>query len=257
MKRVGILLGVIGFAVCVPCAEAEQENLIRIQCQIFKITGNVPSQTSVDEHIWTTEETPEKLKDKVKVFSRGWFQLGKEKLEFKKGNCFWKNNVLPMSRERKVKLPEEQIGLIYSPEIVMAEHSKRKVKIESEQPIQYFEKRKDGLFELKEIKLRTGLDIEIEPVEEEDKGYIRLTDMVMTMRSVEKRERIEGVNLPVGRPVLGEQKYVFYFRVRPGKDYGILIRPGRGQGRLLIRLRASSVHSGTYSPKRSEGKQTK
>ena len=129
----------------------------------------------------------------------------------------------------------------------MDEHSSRKVQIKSQQPIQYFARRKDGLFELKQLELPTGLDIEIEAVEEEDKGYIRLTDMVMTMRSVEKREKIEGVNLSVGRPILGEQRYVFYFRVRPGKDYGILIRPKQGQGGLLIRLRASSTHSGTVA----------
>jgi hypothetical protein len=108
------------------------------------------------------------------------------------------------------------------------------------------------------MELATGLDIEItEPAEEEDKGYIRLTDMIMTMRSVEKRERIEGVNLSVGRPVLGEQKYEFYFRVRPGKDYGILIRPERGQGGLLIRLRASSTRSDTYSENDQKNKRKK
>lgn len=249
MKRLGILLGVISFAVCAPCAEARPKNQIQIQCQIFKFTGNVPSKTFVDETIWTTEETPEKLKDKVMVFSQGWFQLGKDKLEFKDGNCFWKHKVLPIDPNQKVKLPEDQIRLIYSPDIVMPEHSKRTVKIESEQPIQYFVKRKDGLFELKEIKLPTGLDIEIEAKEEEDKGYILLTDMVMTMRSVEKRKKIEGVNLSVGQPILGKQEYRFFFRVRPGKDYGILIRPEHGQGGLLIRLRVSSTRSGTFRRK--------
>lgn len=247
MRRLGILLGIVVFLFCAAYAEGKEKNLIQIQCQIFKLTGSPPGKTSIDESIWTTEETPDALKGRVTVFSRGWFKLGKDKLEFKDGRCLWKKKALPIDDKQALKLPEDRIKLVYSPVIVMEEHSTRIVKIGSEQPIQFFEKRKDGLFELKEIKLPTGLDIEIEAKEEEDRGYILLTDMVMTMRSVERREKIEGVNLSVGRPVLGEQKYVFFFRVRPGKDYGILIRPERGQGALLIRLRTSSTRSGTFS----------
>lgn len=228
-------------------AYARDKNQIRIQAQFFRLMGNVPSKTFIDEDIWTTEETPEKLKDKVFVFRRGWFQLGKDKLEFKKGNCFWKNKKLSMDPNQVVELPEDQIRQIFSPDFVMEEHSKRAITIESKQPIQYFEKREDGLFELKNVKLPTGLTLEIEAKEEEDKGYIVLADMIMTIRSVERRKKIEGVNLSVGYPILGEQKYVFFFRVRPGKDYGILIRPERGEGALLIRLRASSTASGTFS----------
>lgn len=247
MRRLGILLGTIVFVFCAADAEGKEKNRIRIQCQIFKFTGLLPGKTFEDESIWTTEETPDALKDRVTVFSQGWFELGKDKLEFKDGKCLWKGKAFAIEGEQKVKLPEDFIKLVYSPVVTMDEHSPGGFEIKSTQPIQYFEKREDGLFELKEMELATGLDIEItEPAEEEDKGYIRLTDMIMRMRSVEKRERIEGVNLSVGRPVLSEQKYEFYFRVRPGKDYGILIRPERGQGGLLIRLRASSTRSGTF-----------
>lgn len=252
MKRLTISMCVILAVAC--AAYAREKNQIQIQAQFFRLMGNVPSKTFIDEDIWTTEETPEKFKDKVFVFRRGWFQLGKDKLEFKKGNCFWKNKKLPMDPNQVVKLPEEQIRLIYSPDFVMDEHSKRGLTIESKQPIQYFEKREDGLFELKQVKLPTGLTLEIEAKEEEDKGYIVLADMIMTIRSVERRKKIEGVNLSVGYPILGEQKYVFFFRVRPGKDYGILIRPERGQGALLIRLRASSTRSGTITKTRRSDK---
>ena len=245
MKRLTISMCVI--LSLAYAAYAGDKNQIQIQAQFFRLMGNVPSKTFIDEDIWTTEETPEKFKDKVFVFRRGWFQLGKDKLEFKKGNCFWKNKKLSMDPNQVVELPEDQIRQIFSPDFVMEEHSKRAITIESKQPIQYFERREDGLFELKNVKLPTGLTLEIEAKEEEDKGYIVLADMIMTIRSVERRKKIEGVNLSVGYPILGEQKYVFFFRVRPGKDYGILIRPERGEGALLIRLRASSTASGTFS----------
>jgi len=251
MKRLQFLMCIIAFAAAT--THAKDKNQIEVQCQIFKLTGNSASKTFIDESIWTTEETPQKLKNRVIVFSQGWFEFDKNKLEFKNGRCFWKNAELPITGEKKLDLPEELIRLVYSPVILMDEHATRTVKIESMQPIQYFVKRSDGLFELKEVKLPTGLDVEIQAEEEEKHGYILLTDMVMTLRLIEAREKIEGVNLSIGRPILGEQKYRFFFRVRPGKDYGILIKPERGQGSLLIRLRASSTHSGTI-PEQQQGK---
>jgi len=249
MRRLGILLSLILLAAWPDLVQAKSRNKIKIQCQIFKFTGTFLGKTFVDEPIWTTDEPPEALMDKVNVFNRGWFEIGRDRLEFKNGRCFWKGKEFPIDGSQKDRLPEEKIELIYSPVIVMYEHDSSRVKIESKQPIQYFEKRSDGLFELKEVKLPTGLDIDIEAREDEKKGYILLTDLVMRLRSIEGREKIEGVNLAVGRPILGRQKYVFYFRIRPGKDYGILIKPERGQGALLVRLRATSTHSGTFIEK--------
>jgi hypothetical protein len=260
MRRSAIFLGIIVFLSYAVYAEGKEKNQLRIQCQIFKLTANVRPDITADEDIWTTEETPEKLKHKVTVFRRASFELGKEeKLEFRDGKCLWKGEAFPIDGGQKVKLPEESIRLVYSPIVVeMEEHFPGGFVIESKQPIQYFEKRQDGLFELKEIVLPTELVIDInKPKEEEDKGYIVLEDMTMTMRSVARRKKIPGVNLSVGRPILGEQKYIFYFRVRPGKDYGILIRPELGQGALLIRLRASSTRSGTFTKAKSANEQTR
>ena len=248
MKR--LMMSVLIVAATASFCTAKDKNEIRVQLQMFKFRHNLPGKTYVDEPIWTTDNTPDKWENKVRVFNRGYFEVGKDKLEFKDGRCFWNKKEVPISGTTKVKMPENRIRQIYSPEIVMAEHGKGAFRIRPTQPIQYFEKRADGLFELKEVKLETGLDIEITGVnEEEDKGYIKLEDILITIRSVNKRKKIAGVNLPVGRPVLGKEKYDFYFRVRPGKDYGILVRAEQGRGGLLIRMRASSTHSGTFEGK--------
>lgn len=258
MKRILLLAAVFGLFSTAGMSVADENNQIRVQCQIFRLTDNPTGRMSIDESIWTTEKTPSRFKNKVSVFSRGSFEFGEDKFEFRNGGCFWNEQEIPITDVNNVKLPSDQIRLLFSPVIEMAEHSPGEFNIRSEQPVQYFEKRKDGLFELKEVKLPMGLDIEItEPEEEEEKGYILLTDIVMTLRTVQTRKKIEGVNLSVGEPVLGEQKYVFFFRVRPGKDYGILIRPERGMGALLIRLRATSMASGTYEKKQAEDKYKK
>ena len=255
MGRLTVLFTTGFLVLCGADAWAGEHNRIQIQCQIFKFTGSLPGKTFVDEPIWTTDEAPEKLKNKVMVFNRGWFELGRDKLEFKNGHCFWNESEIPISNPGKIPLPAELIRMVYRPVVIdIPEHSRGSVSIESTQPIQYFERRDDGLFALKEVELPTGLEIEItEAVEEEKKGYIALTDIIMTMRSVGNRKRIKGVNLSVGYPILGEEKYRFYFRVRPGKDYGILIRPEQGQGGLLLRLRASSTRSGTLERKQTSG----
>ena len=247
MKRIGILLYIGVFLAFAPSAGAEDKNQIRVQCQFFKFYGNLTGTTSAKEKIWTTDEPPKKLKNRVTVFSEAELDVGANKLEFKEGRCFWNKTEVPIADPRKLNLPEDRIRWIDSPEIVLYEHSSGSFNLASKQPIQYFERREDGLFELKEIQLPTGLDIEITDADESEKhGYIDLTDIIITMRSVERREEIKGVNLSVGRPVLGEEKYVFWFRLRPGKDYGILIRPEHGLGGLLIRLRVSSTRSGTF-----------
>ncbi|MHC4192871.1 MAG: hypothetical protein ACYSP9_01685 [Planctomycetota bacterium] len=247
MKRLGILLCTGVLLACAPYAGAEDKNQIRVQCQFFKFYGNLPGTTSAKEQIWRTDEPPEKLKNRVAVFSEAELDLGAHKLQFKEGRCFWNKTEVPITNPKKLNLPEDRIRWIDSPKIVLYEHSLGSFNLTSTQPIQYLEKREDGLFELKEVGLRTGLDIEITDADESEKhGYIDLTDIVMTMRSVERRRKIEGVNLSVGYPVLEKQKYVFFLRLRPGKDYGIIIRPEYGQGGLLIRLRASSTSSGTF-----------
>jgi len=228
---------------------AGKDNQIQVLCQIFRLSSNVRSKISVEEGIWTTKDVPKKLRGVVEVFEKGSFELGEDKLEFRKGKCYWNGKKLPMAGPNTVNLSNKMINMIYSPEILLFEHSSGKVMIESKQPIQYFEKRSDGLFELKEMELETGVDLEItKAVEDEDDDEIELTDLIMTIRSVESRELIAGVNLPVGQPILGEQKYVFFFKVDAGEDYGILIRPQQGRGSLLLRLRANSTSSGTYTP---------
>ena len=253
MRKNHILLGLAIIAICPASVSARPKNMIRIQSQIFRFTGNLGGKMSIDEQIWTTDEPPDELKDIVTVFSNANFRFGKDKLKFRDGRCLWNDKEFPISGSSDVKLPADRIKLYYSPEIITEEHGKGKWKIESNQPIQYFQKRPDGLFELKEMKLPTALVMKItEAIENERDGYIELTDILMTLRSVEKRQKIPGVNLSVGKPIIGKQQYKFYFQVRPGKDYGIIVRPQRGQGGLLIRLRASSTRSGTYNEKKKD-----
>ena len=251
MRRIGIFL-LLAIFLLAPAEVFADKNQIQVLCQIFRIKGDVQSKMSEDKDLWI-DDLPKELKGMVKIFSKGSFDFGKDELEFKKGNCYWNDKKMPIAASMKPKRLNSKITMMFSPEILLFEHSSENFKVEATQPIQYFSKRPDGLFELKEMELSTGLDIKItKAVEDEKKDDIRLSDFKMTIRSVEKRETIEGVNLSVGKPVLGEQKYVFSLRLDPGEDYGILIKPKSGLGALLLRLRANSTNSGTYEPKKKD-----
>jgi len=202
MRRVVIVFGIVVVLFCAAAGEGREKNRIRVQAQIFKYEGVLGGEAPEDESIWTTDDTPDRYKDKVTVFSRASFELGKDRLAFKDGKCFWNEKEIPIDEPEKLKLDDKAIKLVYAPTLEMDEHGEREVKIRSEQPIQYFERREDGLFELKEVVLPTGLDVNIGAKEEEDKGYIVLEDIEMTLRTVARREKVAGVNLAVGKPIL-------------------------------------------------------
>ena len=257
MRRISIFI-LLGIFLLVPTkvfAPEDQENQIQVLCQIFRIRGAVQSDISEDTDLWT-DDLPGELKGMVKIFSKGSFNFGNDKLEFKKEKeCRWNDEKMPMEASMKPHRFNSKLSRIFSPEILLYEHSSGNFNVEATQPIQYFSKRPDGLFELKEMELRTGLGIEIgKGTEDEKEDDIRLSGFKMTIRSVEKREPIEGVNLSVGKPVLSEQKYGFSLRLDPGEDYGILIKPKNGLGALLLRLRANSTASNTYDGKKDEKK---
>ncbi len=254
MRRISIFI-LFGIVMLVPTelfAPDDQENQIQVLCQIFRIKGIVQSDIKEDKDLWI-DDLPKELKGMVKIFSKGSFDFGKDELEFKKGNCYWKDEKMPIAASMKPKRLNSKISMMFSLEILLFEHSSGNFEVEATQPIQYFSKRPDGLFELKEMELSTGLDIEItEATEDEKKDDILLSGFKMTIRSVEKREPIEGVRLSVGKPILGEQEYEFSPRLDPGEDYGILIKPKNGRGALLLRVRANSTNSGTYKPKKKD-----
>ena len=72
--------------------------------------------------------------------------------------------------------------------------------VSSTQDIEYFDRREDGLFELKKFRGETGLTIEFCPLRESS-GKIRISPLAFSLQIVEKRAEIPGVSLPVGHEI--------------------------------------------------------
>jgi len=217
-------------------ARAEEQK-VRYRLQVFHLRANFYNKTSLSENIWaSSKETWEKTKKNVTLFDSGQFRRRRDRLEINNKGCFWNKTKLTFDEGYKQKLPSDKIKLIYSPNILKRNKESARMKIEARQPFQYFEKKENNLFELKEMHLPVGMDIHIRS-EAKDKNTFLISDFKVILQSVNQREKIRDVNLPVGKPILQKQEFNMKLRVKKNKNYGILIRPDNGDGALLIRLK--------------------
>ena len=75
------------------------------------------------------------------------------------------------------------------------------IAIVSKKPVEYFQKRPDGLFEHKVLDHGAGMTISGTPDGQEPED-IMLRNLTIDVRTVSKRQPIEGVGLDVGLPVI-------------------------------------------------------
>jgi len=240
IRRLTLL--VISLSLClVPLVGAAETEPVYIRCQIFRVMGNMSAETSLESGVWAREEPPGvEFKQALTLFTEGRFQLGDDLLESNDKGWFWNGTPLSFDAAEGVSLPAEQIRLISAPTFLTQVGQPVSLSVSSTQKIEYFEKRDDGLFELKRLQEPTALNIELQLEEEgSDRGKrVHLANVTFSLRSVEKREPIPGLTLPVGRPILQTREYSAAIRVISGRDYGFVLNPGAGQGVLIVRLRA-------------------
>jgi hypothetical protein len=263
------------------------EEAISIQFQIFRVMGTLSSDTSLDAEFWAGSEPPgAELTKALTLFTHGRFRLGEDVLEIKESGWFWNGDALEfdsslnnisseshlilqgnpsvsvkddgtfisadkmkyVASERETESP---VRLIAAPKILVRSGEAAELQIISQQKIEYFEQREDGLFELRKLQEPTGLKIEIR-AESEGQKKIRINPLTFSLRSVEEREPIPAVTLPVGRPILQAREYKVDIRVTSGKDYGFILHPGHGQGVLIIRLRLDLTTESLNIPQTTE-----
>jgi hypothetical protein len=235
MKTRKNFLVILLLLICMPAVSSAKEHQVRYRMQVFRMSGNFSSNLSLEDSIWKgSKEEWDGIKDSVELFDKGTFQLGKDKLEINDRGCFWNRKQLSFGGDEKEKLPSGKIKMIYSPNIVWQSEQPLRMKISSEQPFQYMHRREDGLFELREMPLPVGLDIDITAVNESG-DYFSVPRLKLILRTVTERERLPGVDLPIGRPLLHTSEYSLSMYLKEDKSYGILLRlPGSGV--IIIRM---------------------
>lgn len=235
MSRLGLLAVSVVVLVGAPSARGDLTEEVQIRFQVFALAGRVSGDTDLEEDIWARDrEDWRRIEGVVTLFDRGYFRLGDTKLELKDDEgLFWGGEKLSFLEGQKVDLPTDRIRRINAPGVLLEKEKSYTIKIHSQQVFQYFEKRADGLFELRQIDdLPTGLDIRVKPRDKD--GRILFEDMRITVRAAGRRAKVDGVELPVGRPIVEEHGYDLGLRVRPNNSYGILIELEEGQGAVVI-----------------------
>ena len=100
--------------------------------------------------------------------------------------------------------------------------------------------RKDGLFELEEIKLPTGLDIEIKTRKAGEDLY-EVSYLKLDLRSVNRSESTKRTSLPIGKPILSESEYVLKLQIQEFRSYGIVFQPKGSDPLIIIRFEVDDV----------------
>jgi Protein of unknown function (DUF1549) len=127
------------------------------------------------------------------------------------------------------------VNVLASPTLGVTKGRKAVFELKSPRKVEYFERRNDGLFTLKHEKLETGVAIAT-TVQEVKNGNVRLNPLSVAVTAVKGREEIEGVSLPVGKPVLTTTSISTSILSKLGKSSVITIDSPRG-GRILISVR--------------------
>lgn len=234
-------------AVCVVlaltlAAPAEEQARFKLRCQVFRIASQSPQDVQLSEQIWSGKaDVWEKIKTSITLFTKATFKFGSDVLGINDRTVTWNKEKLNFDGKDKARcVTDGLIKLIYSTEVELQKGKTGSVFIAAKQPFEYFERREDGLFELKEIELPAGLDLEVKPREQDDKTIL-LSNVTVRLRAVTERETIAGVKLPVGRPVLQTEEFKLSLKVREKGCYWIQVKPQNGDGSMLISLEVQYI----------------
>lgn len=219
---------------------AVAKNHVLIEFEVYRVEGDIsfqatqlqiqplPPDTIAEDNARSTEGS-------VLLFRAAKLRLGGVSLVADATGWRWSGKDLPPQ--------DSEIERIASPKIMVLAGETFQVQIGSRQPIEYFERRPDGLFEFKKSDAETGLSLSCK-VEEAKKGCVLLRDLTIKLASVENRQPVEGVSLDVGQPIVRIQESMLTVAIRLDEYQGMLLRSDR-YGSLLIRLKVSSVQPGT------------
>lgn len=213
-----------------------EEPPIRYAFQVFQLNGGFTENTSLKESIWNGNVSAwDEINDEVVLFDQGEFLNGKDRFVMKPDGCFWNDQELTFEEGHEAALPERKIKMIYSPNLMRKENELVRLKIAATRPYQFMAAQEDGLFKLQEIKLPTGLDIEIKAHSTKE-DHFEISHLRLDLRSVNRREKSKETSLPVGKPILDESKYILNLSVREYRSYGILLHPRGSDGIIIIRF---------------------
>lgn len=242
MVRLKFICAACLILTCISAAYAEEMPRFKLYCRVFRIADAEVKDVQLSQAVWNGKpEVWEKIKNSITLFERASFAFGPDTLAVNTDVMTWNRQRLNFDGKDKSRgVTEGLVKLISSTEVDLQRGKTGSVFIAAKQPFEYFQRREDGLFELREIELPAGLDLEVKPREDTDKSIL-LPNVTIRLRTVTERQPIPGVKLPVGRPVLQTEEFKLSLKVQDKGFYWIQVKPQNGDGSLLICLQARYI----------------
>jgi hypothetical protein len=215
-------------------AHAADQEQITLHVEIFRIRGDISGGTSLTDNVWGELKgaNPHAKDFPFSVFTIADQTLAGVKLEANQKGWFWDGKKEPPAGTGVTK--------VGAPKVVVQQGQQFKLSV-SAQPVQYFERREDGLFELKALDEKPGLSLSGTITKSDDPGRLVFKDLTFAVRLVERRKPIKGVALDVGEPVLTTPKEVkTTLSLKKNYHYGMHVRIRDGKGFLMCHIRAES-----------------
>jgi hypothetical protein len=218
-----------------PPAPEATKKIATLQVQLFRVSGDISGTTSLTDNIWEGVETSSRFN----LFTLADLNVAGVKLKADASEWLWNGG--------KVAPPSGSVQTIGQPTITAVMGEPFTIEVSSDTPIEYLEKRADGLFELKRLDEKAGFSISA-TFEPGESSRIVIKDFKISLRSIARRVPIEGVTLDVGRPVVETWEQRTTLAVKPGMDYGMQIA-SQGYGSLILRFKATEIKPGETPPR--------
>lgn len=164
----------------------------------------------------------------------GWFQIIHQRLDdtelvMEGSTLTWNGRSVP-DNPRIIQLAAPKIRTMAGEEASIA--------VGSTLPLQFMERTRDGLFEVNALQdENVGLFLSLNPTKAGDDG-IMTCELSFRYSWVKEREKIDGVNLEIGRPVLGNASAEGSVQMRVG-EWSCYQTPVDSEGWIFLFLRAT------------------
>ena len=213
---------------------SEEEKNIKIYFSVYRVNGDIEGRgLSLTDDIYSGIDSPNAEQKKCFNFFTKTIptsSIADTTLEADFSSWKWNGETKPPKNSNV-----QQLG---SPMVVTSPGYTAEIQVSS--VMQYFNKRPDGLYELKNSEEPAGISIIVTP-EKGPNDRILLKDMTIMVRTVKEREKISGVDLDVGPPVFNVAKGDISINIKPDQYYGAVFK-SNGQGVFLIRIRAELLN---------------
>ena len=237
-------------------AESSTETDYHISTRMFQIRGAITGQMSLAEDIgWRDAQgQPTSVSNGIQAFTLADLTVAGARYRFDSDSEFvfeWDSphsnagrgaadaensigRVAPESH-RDPSVPRN-VDSIFAPNILVRAGQDAAVFIKPSSSFQYLQRLDNGLFELHEADSLTGAELHT-TVRPNVNGTLQIDPFKIILTTVKSREKIEGVDLNIGKPIVSQDTLIQSMRIRPDRYYGFLWNSGsNGQIHIILKV---------------------